>query len=161
MLWHANGQARQNVLTGIDSHLCGHPFYNPHADASDFSNDCDWIGLVCPGLPHMAQKIAHKVGHLMSYGEGYHAGVFLSALYAAAFMEADHVRMIRLAQQVLPVDSLYARHIDELVTWYEQQPEDWRVTWQKLEAKWEQSLCPWAQSDHGCSHIHGAECFVT
>ncbi|MBR55385.1 hypothetical protein CMK19_16640 [Candidatus Poribacteria bacterium] len=50
MLWHANGQARQNLLAGIPPNLSGHPQYNPHADDIDFQIECDFIGIISPGL---------------------------------------------------------------------------------------------------------------
>ena len=71
MLWHANGQARQNLLAGVEPGLSGHPYYSPHADDIDFQIECDFIGIVSPGLSKSSQKIANKVGHLMNYGDGY------------------------------------------------------------------------------------------
>ena len=55
LVWHANGQARQNVLAGIPAELSGHPAYNPHADDIDFQIECDYIGMISPGLPEAAQ----------------------------------------------------------------------------------------------------------
>jgi len=155
MLWHANGQARQNINAGIAPALCGHPCYNPHADDIDFQIECDFIGLICPGLPRSAQSIADRVGHLMNYGEGYYAGVFLAALYAAAFIETDLIAMIKLAQKSIPEDCSYNRIINDLLGWYEEFPDDWRATWQRLENKWNNDLCPWAKTDAGRFNIQG------
>ena len=58
MLWHANGQARQNLLEGIPPGLSGHPYYNPHADDIDFQIECDFIGIISPGLSDSSQKIS-------------------------------------------------------------------------------------------------------
>ena len=49
LVWHANGQARQNVLAGIPAELAGHPVYNPHADDIDFQIECDYIGMISTG----------------------------------------------------------------------------------------------------------------
>lgn len=155
MLWHANGQARQNILEGIAPEVSGHPFYNPHADDIDFQIECDFIGLMCPALPQEAQRISDKVGHLMNYGEGYYAGVFLAALYAAAFIETDTVTMIRMAMKAIPEDSDYAAMINNLLGWYEECPDDWRSTWQKLEDRWNFDLCPWAKTERGRFNIQG------
>jgi hypothetical protein len=155
MLWHANGQARQNILEGIPPHLSGHPYYNPHADDIDFQIECDFIGLLCPGLPQEAQRISDKVGHLMNWGEGYYAGVFLAALYAAAFVETDIVRAIRMAMKSIPQDSDYVAMINDLLGWYEEDPDNWRPTWQKLEDKWNFDLCPWAKTEKGRFNIQG------
>ena len=170
MLWHANGQARQNLLAGVPPGLSGHPFYNPHADDIDFQIECDFIGIVSPGLSKSALTIADKVGHLMNYGDGYYAGAFLAALYSYAYVEAvsesgfDMVKMIRLALKAIPAESQYAHIINDILAWYAEEPDDWRATWQKVEAKWNHDLCPWAQSDpvdalfkpiSGCFNIQG------
>ncbi|MEM7333527.1 MAG: ADP-ribosylglycohydrolase family protein [Chloroflexota bacterium] len=147
MLWHANGQARQNLLEGVPPGLSGHPYYSPHADDIDFQIECDFIGIVSPGLSEAALKIAAKVGHLMNYGDGYYAGAFLSALYAYAYVETDRVKMIQLALKAIPAESDYAKIIIDLLGWYAEEPNDWRATWQKLEDKWNHDLCPWAKSD--------------
>ena len=97
MLWHANGQARQNLLEGIPPGLSGHPYYNPHADDIDFQIECDFIGIISPGLPKVALEIANKVGHLMNYGDGYYAGAFLTVLYTYAYFESDRVKLIQMA----------------------------------------------------------------
>jgi hypothetical protein len=147
MLWHANGQARQNLLEGVPPGLSGHPYYSPHADDIDFQIECDFIGIVSPGLSKAALKIADKVGHLMNYGDGYYAGAFLSALYAYAYVETDMVKMLQLALKAIPAESDYAKIINDMLGWYAEDPDDWRVTWQKVEDKWNHDLCPWAKSD--------------
>ena len=136
MLWHANGQARQNLREGIPARLAGHPYYSPHADDIDFQIECDFIGLVCPGLPVAASQIADQVGHVMNYGDEYYAGVFLASLYAASFVETDRVRIIEMAMQTIPHDCDYAAMLRDLLTWYAEAPDNWRVTWQKIEDKW-------------------------
>jgi len=149
MLWHANGQARQNLLAGVPPGLSGHPYYNPHADDIDFQIECDFIGIISPGLSKSALNMADKVGHLMNYGDGYYAGAFLAALYSYAYTETDLdiVKIIRLALKAIPAESQYAKIIHDLLDWYAEEPDDWRATWKKLEARWNHDLCPWAQSD--------------
>jgi hypothetical protein len=147
MLWHANGQARQNLLAGVPPGLSGHPYYSPHADDIDFQIECDFIGILSPGLSEAALVIADKVGHLMNYGDGYYAGVFLSALYSYAYIETDMVKMVQLALKAIPAESQYAKIINDILTWYIEEPDDWRVTWQNVEDKWNHDLCPWAKSD--------------
>ena len=155
MLWHANGQARQNLKEGIAPGLSGHPFYNPHADDIDFQIECDFIGLVSPGLPSSSTRIANQVGHLMNYGEGYYAGVFLSSLYSAAFIETDRIRMIEMAMKTIPADCDYAAMLGDLLSYHREEPKDWRQTWQKIEDKWNFDLCPWAKTDKGRFNIQG------
>ena len=89
--------------------------------------------MICPGLPQSAGQIADRVGHLMNYGEGYYAGLFLAALYAAAFIETDHRSMIAMAMRAIPADCDYTAMLQDLLRSYEEEPDDWRHTWQKLE----------------------------
>jgi len=120
LLWHANGQGRQNLLAGIPPEQSGHPLYNPHADDIDFQIEADFIGLISPGLPQAAQKICDRAGHLMNYGDGVYGGVFVSAMYAAAFIENDARRVVESGLRALPPDSGYAEIIRDLLRWHDQ-----------------------------------------
>ena len=143
LLWHANGQGRQNLLAGVPPDRAGHPFYSPHADDIDFQIEADWIGLISPGLPQAAQKICDRVGHLMNYGDGFYGGVFVSAMYAAAFIENDVNRILESGIKALPPDSGYARILRDVQDGYRRHPEDWKATWRLLEDKWNRDKCPW------------------
>jgi len=147
LLWHANGQARQNLLEGIKPGLSGHPKYSPHADDIDFQIECDFIGIVSPGLSKSSQIISDKVGHIMNYGDGYYAGAFLAALYTYSYLDDDIVNIIEKAKKAIPSECSYSSIINDLLLWYDENPNDWRWAWQKLEDKWNNDLCPWAKSD--------------
>jgi hypothetical protein len=143
LLWHANGQGRQNLLAGIPPDKSGHPLYNPHADDIDFQIEADFIGLVSPGLPQSAQKVCDRAGHLMNYGDGVYGGVFVSALYSSAFVEKDIRRVVESGLQALPPESGYANIIRDVLRWHDQFPNDWKATWREIESKWNKDLCPW------------------
>lgn len=147
LLWHANGQGRQNILAGIPPERSGHPLYNPHADDIDFQIECDFIGLVSPGLPKSARRISDRVGHMMNYGDGFYGGVFVSSMYAAAFVETDVHRVVELGLAALPPDSGYAQVIADVVRWHKQYPKDWKATWNELEKKWNHDMCPWGAKE--------------
>ncbi len=143
LLWHANGQGRQNLLAGIPPDKSGHPLYSPHADDIDFQIEADFIGLVSPGLPQSAQKMCDRAGHVMNYGDGVYGGVFVSAMYAAAFIEKDIRRVVESGLGALPPESGYAKIIRDVLRWHDQYPNDWKATWGEIEAKWNKDLCPW------------------
>ena len=147
MLWHANGQARQNLLAGVKPGLSGHPYYSPHADDIDFQIECDFIGIVSPGLSKSSQIIAVNVGHIMNYGDGYYAGAFLTALYTYAYLDNDIPSIVKRALGAIPQECNYVSIIKDLLLWYEEDSIDWRRAWQKLEDKYNHDLCPWAKSD--------------
>ncbi len=143
LLWHANGQGRQNLLAGIPPGNSGHPKYNPHANDIDFQIECDFIGLISPGLPESAQRICDRAGHLMNYGDGYYGGVFVTAMYAATFIENDVEQIVELGLKALPKESGYARIIRDLLKWHRQYPADWQATWREIEDKYNNDRCPW------------------
>jgi len=143
LLWHANGQGRQNILEGIPPEKSGHPLYNPHADDIDFQIECDFIGLICPGLPQVALDICDRAGCLMNYGDGIYGGYFVTAMYAAAFICNDVQQIVEAGFKALPEGSGYAEIIADLLNWYKQYPVDWKKTWQELEDKYNNDLCPW------------------
>ena len=147
LLWHANGQGRQNLLAGIPPEKAGHPLYSPHADDIDFQIEADFIGLISPGLPQAAARICDRAGHLMNYGDGFYGGVFVSAMYAAAFVERDIQHVVQSGVQALPNDSGYARIIKDVMKWRQQYPADWKATWQELESKYNHDTCPWGAKD--------------
>jgi hypothetical protein len=143
LLWHANGQGRQNLLEGIPPDKSGHPLYNPHADDIDFQIECDFIGLFSPGLPQSALKICDRAGHLMNWGDGVYGGYFVTAMYAAAFIDNDVHVIVEKGLEALPKESGYAAIIRDLLNWYRESPDDWIPTWQKIEDKYNNDMCPW------------------
>lgn len=144
LVWHANGQARQNLLEGIPPELSGHPVYNPHADDIDFQIECDYIGMISPAMPEAAQEMCRRQGRVVNYGDGIYGGMFFAAMYAAAYIESDARRVVELGRRAIPSDSNYGLLIDDLLSWHMQYPNDWRSTWREIEKKWNHDLCPWA-----------------
>src|SRR4051812_48560176 len=88
-LWHANAGARRMLDRGIAAPLSGDPKYNVHADDIDFQIEADFIGLMTPGLPREARKYCERVGRVMNSGDGLYGGLFVTAMYSAAFFEQD------------------------------------------------------------------------
>ena len=151
-LGHANCQARQNLLAGIPPNLSGHPYYSAHADDIDFQIEADFIGLVCPGLPQSALDICDRVGHIMNYGDGYYGGVFVSAMYAAAFLTSDVKTVIDAGLAMIPEESGYAKIIREVIKFHRLYPDDWNKTWHEIQKKYAHlDICPW-----GVTGAHGS-----
>ena len=143
MLWHANGQGRQNILEGIPPELSGHPKYNPHADDIDFQIESDFIGLYSPGLPKAAQSVCDRAGRLMNWGDGVYGGYFVTCMYAAAFIYSDIDEIVEAGLNCLPQGSGYRSIISDVIKWYKENPDDWRLVWQLIEDKYNNDLCPW------------------
>lgn len=135
-LWAANQMGRYNVLQGLKPPKSGHWTNNPHADDIDFQIESDFIGLMYPGMPASAAKLADKVGHIMNYGDGWYGGVFISTMYTLAFTFDDVPTIIDQALAAVPAQSDFHKCIADIIKWHKQYPNDWRKTWQECENRW-------------------------
>jgi hypothetical protein len=142
-VWHANAGARRLLNLGIKAPMSGDPKYNIHANDIDFQIEADFIGLMSPGLPQESNKYCSRVGRVMNYGDGLYGGMFVSGMYTAAFFERDVRRVVGQGLACLPAESSYARLIKDVLDWSAAYPDDWKKTWQRLEAKWDtEDTCP-------------------
>jgi len=136
MLFHANRKARKNIWDGIPPPMSGHPDNNLHADDIDFQIEADYIGLMSPGMPQTSNTICDKIGHIMNYGDGVYGGMFVSALYAAAYFEKDVKEVLNIAMKSLPRESQYYKILADVIAGYYRNPDDWTKTWHELYDKW-------------------------
>jgi len=136
-LWHANAAARRALNQGIKPPWSGHPKYNLHANDIDFQIEADFIGLMCPGLPRVANDYAQRVGCVMNYGDGIYGGMFVGGMYAAAYFEKDPRRVVEAGLACIPAQSSYGLLIRDLLDWSAQHPNDWRKVWQLVQDKWD------------------------
>ena len=142
-LWHANLAARRALKRGVPATLSGTPQYNAHANDIDFQIESDFIGLMAPGLPQWTNDMAWRAGRVMNHGDGIYGGMFLSAMYSAAFFETDPHRIVEAGLAALPARSPYAMVIADVLEWHKQNPHDWKWNWQQIEKKWNQrEPCP-------------------
>lgn len=135
MLWHANRGARMNIWNGIMPPESGHPDNNLHADDIDFQIEADYIGLMSPGMPQSSNKICDKIGHIMNYGDGVYGGMFVSALYAAAYFENDIKQVLYTAMKSIPTESQYHAILRDVIDGYKRNPIDWKKTWHEINDK--------------------------
>ncbi|MEW6237496.1 MAG: ADP-ribosylglycohydrolase family protein [Candidatus Omnitrophota bacterium] len=135
----ANDAARKNVRADIYPPQSGQPRYNPYANDGDFQSEADLFGLLCPGMPFTASKLAAPFGEIMSSGDGFCGGLFTASLYAAAYFEDSRSEIVMQALKSIPAQSDYARLIGEVLEAYKKDPTDWRSCWKMLEEKWGKS----------------------
>lgn len=136
-LWHANRAGRDNLRSGIAPPYSGHPSLNDHADDIDYQIEADFSGLIAPGLPNTAIGLGETFGRLMNYGDGLYGGQFVGGMYAAAFFENDMEKIVNAGLRCIPSGSQYHECISDVLTWYRQNPDDWKSTWQLIEAKYQ------------------------
>lgn len=142
-LWHANQCARYNILNGIMPPESGHWLNNPHADDIDYQIESDFAGLMSPGMVNTSAEISDKIGHIMNYGDGWYGGVYLGALYSLAFISDDMQYIVKEALKTIPKQSNYYKVIDEAIRAYDENPNDWKYAWYKVQANWANDVgCP-------------------
>ena len=142
-LWHANQQARYNIMQGLMPPASGFWKNNPHADCIDYQIESDFAGLMSPGMPNSASEISDKVGHLMNYGDGWYGGVFIGAMYSLAFVEKDLLTIVEKALTTIPAKSKFHKCIVDVVKWYKEDPTDWKRTWTLYNEKYSEDIgCP-------------------
>ena len=139
MLWHANKAGRDNLRKGIAPPDCSHPQFNSHADDIDYQIEADFSGLISPGLPNSVIALGEKFGRLMNYGDGVYAGQFVGGMYAEAFFEDNPLKIIEAGLKCIPEGSQYAEMVRDVMKWYEESPEDWEATWQKVNKKYHEN----------------------
>ncbi len=162
-LWHANRAGRSNLRNGIAPPDSGHPEFNNHADDIDYQIEADFSGLIAPGMPNTVIRLGEIFGRLMNYGDGLYGGQFVGGMYAEAFFNDDLMEIVEAGLRCIPEESLYAQTIRDVIRWYQEEPEDWVATWEKIEAKYQDNpdnrrfSCSGAESDFNIdAKINGA-----
>ena len=142
-LWHANMNARYNILRGVMPPESGHWLNNPHAEDIDYQIEADFAGLMSPGMPNTASEISDKIGHIMNYGDGWYGGVYVGAMYSLAFIFDDIETIVTRALQTIPPQSDFYKTIADVIKWSGEYPDNWKMTWFKVQEKWGEDIgCP-------------------
>jgi len=142
-LWHANQAGRYNLQQGIPATKAGHWLNNPHADDIDFQIESDFAGIMSPGMPNSASEICDRVGRIMNSGDGWYGGVYVSNMYALAFINNDVNKVVREALNAIPQQSKFYQCIADVIQWHKMYPKDWKRTWFEIQKKWaEDKGCP-------------------
>jgi len=157
-LWHANRRGRVNVQRGILPPASGNPQNNVHANDIDYQIEADAIGIICPGLPQESNRLGNIFGHIMNYGDGVYGGLFMQGMYCAAYFEnRDVEKVIRAGLACIPAESRYARCVRDVLAWHRRHPDDWRATWNLIEAKYNDDRdCEPGKAFNINAHLNGA-----
>lgn len=103
----------------------------------------DWIGvqmrtpihgMVCPGDPEMASKLAIFDGVISHSNSGILGGMFNAILTSLSFVIHDMKILVKTAAKYLPQDSEYASVVNYAIDLCEKY-NDWNVAWVEVEEK--------------------------
>ena len=141
-LWHAHLAARRLMRRGVPAGEAGSPRHNAHFNDISFQIDADFIGLMSPGMPNVANDYVRRVGPIIGWGQGVPAGAFVSGMYAAAFFEPRDTRaVVEAGLKSVPPGSDYAAVIRDVLAWHREDPKDWEKAWRNVNAKWDRDDC--------------------
>ncbi|MBP3321178.1 MAG: ADP-ribosylglycohydrolase family protein [Clostridia bacterium] len=132
---HANMQARDNLNNGINYPDSGNYLYNYHSDDIDWQIECDFLGMMYPGMVNKAAEHAFELGHIMNYGDGVYGGVFVSAMHAAAFTATSVEDIVKAGIKVIPEGTQFRMLIDDVMASYKA-GDSFEKNWAMLEEKW-------------------------
>jgi len=95
----------------------------------------DAFGLVTPGNPALAAKLAQAAARVSHDGEAVHAAMVVAGMVSAAFVEKDMMSLLDIGVSFIPARSLVARLHRDVRTWA-RRDGDWRRTYDRISSKY-------------------------
>jgi hypothetical protein len=114
--WGSSEQARLLLERGIKAPDTGHPRYNKLWFTIGPQFSADVYGLLAPGMPNLAGKLARNFGHVNGYAEGTDGAVFMAAMVSLAFVEQDTKVIVKKAAQMIHPNSPYRQCLDMIIS---------------------------------------------
>jgi hypothetical protein len=113
--WGSSEQARLLLAEGLKAPDTGHPRYNRLWFTIGPQFSADIYGLIAPGMPNLAGKLARNYGHVNGYAEGADGAVFMAAMTSLAFVEKDPRQIVRKAAELIHPQSPYRQCLDMVI----------------------------------------------
>ncbi len=114
--WGSSEQARLLLARGLNAPDTGHPRYNRLWFSIGPQFSADVYGMITPGMPNTAARIAREHGHVNGYAEGTDGAVFMAGMISLAFVENDSRHVVRKAARLVHPRSPYRQALDLVVT---------------------------------------------
>ena len=95
----------------------------------------DAFGMVAPGRPELAVKLADKAARVSHDGESVYAAQVVAAMVSLAFVEKDMDRILDAAVGFIPATSLIAQIHRDVRAWAVEDG-DWRKTYDRIDARY-------------------------
>jgi len=114
--WGSSEQARLLLSRGVKAGDSGHPRYNRLWFSIGPQFSADVYGLLAPGMPNLAGKLARNYGHINGYAEGTDGAVFIAGMVSLAFIETNPQEIVRQAARLLHPKSPYRQALDMVIS---------------------------------------------
>jgi hypothetical protein len=133
--WGSSEQTRLALSRGIKGSEAGHPRNNRLWWTIGPQFSADIYGMLAPGDPNLAGRLARKYGHINGYAEGADGGVFVAGMVSLAFRENDPRKIVREAARLIHPSSPYRQCLDMVIAMGEQgKPAD--EVFRAVEDRW-------------------------
>ena len=122
-------RAYMNLRRGILPPASGSIAQNGRVAAEQIGGQIfvDTWGLICPGDPQNAARLARKMASVSHDGEALHGAAFMAAASASAFTASSVGEVIDSALAQLPGDCRYRRVVDSVRAFHTEHPDDFRA----------------------------------
>ncbi|QJD85757.1 ADP-ribosylglycohydrolase family protein [Cohnella herbarum] len=134
--WSAEDIALKNIRSGIYPPESGY-FNNPFREWIGAQMRGAICGMVAPGNPKEAAKLAWKDAVVSHANNGVLGEIFNAVFVSLAFVEKDIRKIVELSVDAIPSDSEYYAFVSTTLEWCRQHA-DWRETWKLCEEKFKQ-----------------------
>jgi hypothetical protein len=114
--WGSSEQARLGLERGMKAPDTGHPKYNKFWFTIGPQFCAEIFGLLAPGMPNTAGKLARNYGHLNGYAEAVDGAVFVAGMVSLAFTEKDQKIIIKKAAKLIHPSSPYRQALDQMIS---------------------------------------------
>jgi len=95
----------------------------------------DAFGMVAPGDPELAARLAERAGGVSHDGEAVNGAKVVAAMVSAAFVEKDMDKLLDIGASVIPSDSLIAEVHRDVRVWCKDDG-DWHKTYERIFEKY-------------------------
>ncbi len=113
--WGSSREARLNMERGVRPPDCGHPRYNRSWWTIGPQFRAEIYGLLAPGRPNLAARLAREYGHINGYAEGVDGATFVAGMVSQAFVENDPRTIVRQAAALIHAESPYRKCLEEII----------------------------------------------
>lgn len=113
--WGSSQQARLNLEKGIKAPDTGHPRYNRFWFTIGPQFSADVWGILAPGLPNVAARMAREYGHINGYAEATDGAMFVATAVSLGFVEKNVQKIVRDAASIVHPSSPYRQCLDLVI----------------------------------------------
>lgn len=128
-IWCSHKYVRQLLEIGIEPPLTGNPHLNPWAVfnlSGQFVSE-SW-GLIAPGKPQTAARIALHYVHTSISGEPAQSAQLFAAMIATAFLTSNIDAILDAGAASIDPRSRMHEVLTDVRRWHRENPADWRAT---------------------------------